>query len=273
MGKKLMIFLFIVVFTLTSCNVISTFGSNLNTTSTVKKSNLKWIPAEVLEFNGSSEASQYFSKYEKNFTHIHWDQNKIDELWSTSYEIYNNYGIQVDPRFLLAIIIQEGTGSFNTSSTNLAVDGQHGVEKNFAVDLMKANSLVFGKVLGYIYYGKSFRQAVSKNSKLPGINGKASIFQYCNWYTPIIDIYEERIRLGQYAGDGSWGDGVKEHYILLGGNADKYNTYLLNIGTSPVRKIAKNFNIELSSFAFKAEKNAQNHIGELNGKWTIVAKK
>lgn len=273
MRKKPIIFFFIIMFALTSSNILHVYGSNSNTTAIVKKNNLKWIPSESLDFNGSSEASKYFSKYEKNFAQIRWNQNKIDELWSTSYEIYNKYGIQVDPRFLLAIIIQEGTGSFNTSSTNLAVDKQNGVEKDFAVDLMKANSLVFGKILGYIFYGKSFRQVVVKNNDLPGINGKGDVFQYCNWCTPIIDINEESIRLGVYAGDGSWGDSVMIHYNSLGGNANNYSTYLLNFGTSSVKKIAKDLGIGLSSFTFNPKQNSQNYLGELNGNWTIIAEK
>ena len=118
---------------------------------------------------------------------IPWTQEKVDELWDACIEIEEIYGIQIDPRFLLAIIIQEGTGSFNTSSTNLAADGQNGVETNFSLDLMKANSLIFGKILGYAYYGEEFREVAGENSdKLS--SGAGDVFDYINWNTPIIDL-------------------------------------------------------------------------------------
>ena len=102
--------------------------------------------------------------------------SNFDYLWFSLNYIHDRYGLQIDPRFLLAIIIQEGTGSFNTSSTNKAADGQNGVEVNFALDTMRANNLLFGKLLGYIYYGDAFRQAAENNADKKGIRSDADLF-------------------------------------------------------------------------------------------------
>ena len=57
---------------------------------------------------------------------LKWNQNKINVIWKKCEEFYEDYGVQVDPRLLLAIIVEEGTGSFNTSSDNKAGDGGNG---------------------------------------------------------------------------------------------------------------------------------------------------
>ena len=235
--------------------------------------NSDWIPSTALDFNGSSDAAKYFRKYEKKFTKLHWDQEKINGLWQVSIEINKQYGIQIDPRFLLAIIIQEGTGSFNTSSTNRAADGEHGVETNFAVDLMKAESLIFGKILGYIEYGDEFRQVASTNSNKNGINGNGDIFQYCNWNTPIVRMNSKKVDNGVYASHGSWGEAVEKHYIELGGDASGYESYFSNIDKSVVENIAKTEGIKLPTFDFTPKENAKDSKGILvKGQWTISVK-
>ena len=155
---------------------------------------------------------------------------------------------------------------------NRAADGQHGVETNYAVDLMKANSLIFGKTLGYIYYGEEFRQAVSANNDKAGIDGPGDIFQYLNWDTPIIDTNRAKVRTGPYAGHGAWGYQVKKHYTALGGDAIGYENYISSIEKSSVDKIAKDLGIKLPTYSFVPEQNAQNSLGKFNGKWTIRGK-
>ena len=149
-------------------------GEGLSTSSNTSD-DLNWIP-EIMQLDGSTKAEQYLVYRINNLNSrisnkdLKWTQEKIDQIWITSELIYDSYGIQVDPRLLLSIIFQEGTGSFNTSATNLAADGQHGVEADFAVDLMKANKLIFGKILGYAYYGNEFNQVVSANNDKPRIS-------------------------------------------------------------------------------------------------------
>ena len=229
-----------------------------------------WIPSQM-NINGETEQEKYLSGRLSNFAKVPWDQDKMNSLWETCEEMYRQYGIQVDPRFLLAIIIQEGTGSFNTSSTNRAADGQHGVETNFILDLMKANNLIFGKFLGYIYYGEEFNNAVQANFDLCDSDA-GSIFGYANWGTPIIDFNNNSVRVGVYAGHSEWWKGVKSIYerLTYSGAANDYSEYLRNVERQAVEVIVGG---SLPSYNFVAEKNGQNHLGVANGTWTIVAQK
>ncbi|AHM68434.1 hypothetical protein [Paenibacillus polymyxa] len=233
----------------------------------------KWIPAEF-QYNGSSKAEKTFKRRSLKFTKMQWNQEKIHGLWEATKKIQEMYDIQIDPRFLLAIIIQEGTGSFNTSSTNRAADGEHGAETNYAKDLMKANSLIFGKILGYIYYGQEFRKAVVKNNKLSGITGKGNVFQYCNWITPIIRMKSKQVDCGEYASDNHWGEHVQEVYNLFSGNeASNYEQYLLSLDKSVAQKIAASEGIKLPNVNFKPVQNGNDSKKKRNGEWTIVGKR
>ena len=236
--------------------------------SAAETDNIRWIP-EVMQLSGASNAEKYFSAYAKSFTKLKWDQNKINALWEATEDINKQYDIQIDPRFLLAIIIQEGTGSFNTSSTNRAADGQHGVETDYAADLMKANSLIFGKILGYIYYGEEFREAVSENKSLAGINGEGDIFRYCNWNTPIVRMNRKVVETGVYAGHGLWGEQVKKHYKALGGDTKEYENYISGIDKSVVEKIVKDQEFKLPDYDFVPAREAQNSKGKPNGEYII----
>lgn len=233
------------------------------------KGNGEWIPSNVMQLDGLSSAEKKLKQYFEN-KRIKWEQSKIDALWQATNEIDNKYRIQIDPRFLLAIIIQEGTGSFNTSSVNLAADGQHGIETNYALDLMKANDLIFGKILGYIYYGAQFRETVAKNNHLAGIKGSGDIFQYANWDTPIVRLNKKRIEPGVYAGHGLWCDGVRKIYNdLTEGSANSYEQYIANIDKSIVEEIMKAEGIKIAAYNFVALQNAQDYLGNLNQQWTV----
>ena len=156
----------------------------------------EWLP-EIMQLNGNSETEKYLINridiINKNVEDIvtrgrlsredgdklKQNQEKINDLWNNCANVKREYGISIDPRFLLSIIFQEGTGSFNTSSTNRAADGGHGVETNSAIDFMKANNLILGKILGYAYYGDEFSEAVRNNSSYNGIDdGGGDLFQY-----------------------------------------------------------------------------------------------
>lgn len=235
-------------------------------------SDAEWIPA-VMNLNGELESEKYLNTRLSRFK-LKWDQGKIDELWIACDKINEDYGIQIDPRLLLAIIIQEGTGSFNTSSTNIAADGQHGIETDYSKDLIKANSLVFGKILGYIYYADQFRDSVGESNSKSGIEGNGDVFQYANWYTPIIDLKKGVVRQGVYAGHGAWHVNVRKIYDELSeGNSKSYEEYISNIDRKCVEAIVEDEGIKLPEFDFKAEKNSQNSLGEPDGKWTVISKK
>ena len=121
--------------------------------------NQEWIP-EVMQINGMSQqeqnleqridiinnniASKTISNAEKEL--LYWNQEKIDKVWLECQRYYDKTGVKVDPRLLLAIIAKEGTGSFNTSSKNLAADGQNGINIDFDNDLKLVVDLLGGKL-------------------------------------------------------------------------------------------------------------------------------
>jgi hypothetical protein len=223
-----------------------------------------------MNLTGTSDQERYLAERLGRFTRLPWDQNKIDELWATCVEIYITYGIQIDPRFLLAIIIQEGTGSFNTSSTNRGADGQHGIEVNFALDLMRAQHLIFGKLLGYIYYGNDFNSAVESNANFASSRG--GMFDYANWQTPIVDLHNDIVRLGVYAGHSAWGIGVQSIYerLTYAGAGRNYSNYLANLDANLIQIIANDSGILLPQCNFVARQNGQDSLGNLDGTWTVV---
>jgi len=51
-----------------------------------------------------------------------WNDEKIEKLYRNSLQFQN---LDIDPRLLLAIIIQEGTGSFNTNPEVKDSNGGH----------------------------------------------------------------------------------------------------------------------------------------------------
>jgi len=230
---------------------------------------MQFIPS-IMQLNGESEQEQLLARRLGNLNRVPWNQTKVDELWNATNQIYNEFGVAIDPRFLLAIIIAEGTGSFNTSSTNRAADGGHGVETDYARDLMRANHLVFGKILGYIYYGDDFREVVNSNNTLPGIGNNADIFQYSNWNTPIIRLNSNRVDSGVYAEHSDWNNNVRRLYENLSypGAAVEYDSYLRTIDKSIVVTIAEN--ITLPNVAFEALQNARDNRAILNGNFTVT---
>lgn len=239
----------------------------------IKYMHIIWY-GKPMQLNGDSPQEQELFKSlcgDNNHFRIPWTQEKVDQLWESCEQMYDEYGIAIDPRFLLAIIIQEGTGSFNTSSENLAADGGHGIEGNYTRDLMRVNALLFGKTLGYIYYNEQFREAANNNSdKLE--NSTGNIFTYYNWQTPIIDLESGRVRTGVYAGDYTWGSKAEIIYELLTyeGAGKDYNRYILNLDPSVVQDIAEE--IAIPNFTFSAVENGLDYKGELcDGAYTVIA--
>ena len=205
----------------------------------------------MLDYNGDSEEAQYFRKRDENFTKYHWNQKKIDALWQGTEEIQKEYGLDIDPRMLLAVIIAEGTGSFDTSSKNKAADGGNGAESDFDRDLAKASDLILGKMLGYIYYGDEFREAVNEYGNQLGIDDGGSFYQYCNWQTPIIRLNKGTVESGIYAGNNSWWSDVESIYNKrLGGDAAGYEEYLSSINKSVVEELAEELGIDLKQYKF-----------------------
>lgn len=231
----------------------------------------EWIP-EVMQLDGTSEEEKYLARKLANLNcteETKWDQEKVNQLWEACEEIYFTYGLQIDPRYLLAIIIHENTGSFNTSSENKAADGQNGPEKDYALDLMKANDLVFGKTLGYIYYHDDFKEAVGNNANILASNS-ADVFSYVNWNTPIIKLKKDIVVPGEYATHSAWAEDVEDNYELLAFNnaGMVYDNYLCSLDAEIVNEIANG--IEMPEYKFVAKMNGSNSDGDLNDTYTIT---
>ena len=228
----------------------------------------EWYGAPM-QLDGTTEQEIALSKALARFDNkIPWNQEKVDALWEACEIIYDEYGIAIDPRLMLSIIIWEGTGSFNTSSENLAADGMHGAESDYAKDLIKANDLIFGKVLGYMYYHEEFEAAIPENSDFEGRGG---LFDYLNWQTPIVRLKKDAVEPGIYASDSSWGVKVRNQYeAFVGtGSADEYTEYLLGISKEQLDGILDG--IDMKEFQFEPKMNGTDSKGNLNDTWTIVA--
>lgn len=181
---------------------------------------LEWIPTDVLQLTGDTEQEKNLSWRVEDLNScisdpiLKWNQSKIDYVWEGCKDYYENYGIQVDPRLLLAIIFQEGTGSFNTSSDNLVSDGGHGAESDFMKDCYKAIDLLGGKVIAYVQFHEVFsiarEEAYQKGYK--GIKDYDDILHYLNWQTPRLSMISRTFFSGTYAGDSNWNRKVRQIY-------------------------------------------------------------
>lgn len=209
----------------------------------------------------------------KKLAKLDFSQDKVDMIFAATQAIYESYNIVIDPVSLLAIIAQEGTGSFNTSSTNLAADGQHGFEKDFAIDLMKANNLIFGKTLGYILYGEQFMEAVDNNKNTLAVR-QGNYAQYANWITPIVDLPNQTIRSGCYAMHSKWHENVSKFYESVRGEGgmEEYSNYISSIDKKIVCNLMEDNGIKMQEGDFCIEQNGQNYRGEQDGTYTIVWK-
>jgi hypothetical protein len=222
-----------------------------------------WIPDEPLRIDDDNMLTRKLIK-------LGVTQEKIDDVWEASRSYYSAYGVELDPRFALSIIAQEGTGSFNTSSINRAADGQHGFEKDWALDLVKANDVLFGKMLGYMAYGNEFNSAVAGTDS-PGIGDEGNFSKYANWNTTIVSVKNGKVRNGTYAGHGKWNEGITSFYESVAGpgQMQAYSDYITAFGKEKVHEIAPS--IDLPDTNFAECQNAQDSRGELNGEYTIIA--
>lgn len=136
----------------------------LKTEEADKEITTEWLP-EIMQLDGNSEQEKMLLSRintlnnkisEADKEKWTWDQRKIDRVWERCREYYDEYGVQVDPRLLIAIVCVEGTGSFDTNSVVKAGDGGNGPQEDFEKDLDYALDLVGGKVIVYAAYQQSF---------------------------------------------------------------------------------------------------------------------
>ena len=122
---------------------------------------------------------------------------------------------------------------------NLVKDGQHGVEFDYAVDLIKANNFLVGNILGYIVYQDQFREAVQANNDgtYRYITGEGNIIQYMNWQTPILRISSGNVDTGVYAGNVNWAFTTTGIYESLGGNVEEYDMIVSNTNPDAIELV------------------------------------
>lgn len=241
----------------------------------VEKEVLEWIPENIMQLDGSSEQEKKMTERIRKFTgDLKWDQYKIDRIWEECRRLYDEFGVQLDPRMFLAIICTEGTGSFNTDSDNLAADGQNGPEEDFETDLRRALDLVFGKVIAYPYFQKDFSDAREKAYGLPGIPDYNDILHYINWETPRISTIEQNLKCGVYAGANQWNRQVRQIYseFAFDKAAERYTNYVLNLGTDIFKNALKLYKVDIYSFKveFEVQEKGQDGEGYKNGEYVIV---
>ncbi|MDC7294166.1 hypothetical protein NXH67_11645 [Butyrivibrio sp. DSM 10294] len=237
-------------------------GGNGSGTDTPSGDKPDWYD-NTMQMDGDSPQEKWMSHELQKYG---WTQEKVDALYDACRAIYDTYGIEMDPRMMMAIIVAEANGSFNTSSTNKAADGQNGYEANYALDVMKANDLMFGKVLGYILYHDKFDEACKNSDNLSNEGG---FCDYANWYTPIVDLDDGVVRNGVYAGANDWGNAVEKYYEKMThpGAAQEYTEYLKSIDPSVVKDIAPD--ISIPDVEFSEEMDGQDCGGHRNDTWTI----
>lgn len=144
-----------------------------------------------------------------------FSQAKFDRLW----DVADTAG--VPPFFMLAVLVQEGSGSFHTSSENRAGDGGNGIEPDWEQDVRKAVDLVAGKLALYpqaVEQGFRYlaRQVVSPGDGA-GYPCDGAPDQYTNWTTAILRS-DGTVDVGPYALHASWWVGVRRAYIGFGGS-------------------------------------------------------
>jgi uncharacterized protein YukE len=117
---------------------------------------------------------------------------KMEQLWDFSKQNH------VDPRLMLAILKQEGTGSFNTNPANSAQFDGHGPQPAWDKDMTAA---LDGPIMAKL---RLYPKAVEGGFK-------GTWVQWVNWYTPIDTPYFQG-GPGVYAADIHWAAGVESNY-------------------------------------------------------------
>ncbi len=248
----------------------------------IEKLTKVWLP-EVMRLDGDSEQEKALADRINVLNDrvakkdLQWNQEKIDKVWKRCEEYYEEYGVQVDPRLLLAIICTEGNGSFNTNSVVKAADGENGPQEIFEKDLDYALDLVGGKVIAYAAYQQEFSEARQEayEQGMPGIKDYDDILHYINWQTPRVSLVNAdncRLEPGEYAGDNNWNSKVRQIYSEF--SYDKvslaYTEYALSLGPDKLDEIMQKCGIEDISVDFVAVKNGEDVSGEENGEYTIT---
>ena len=242
---------------------------------------LPWIPSNILQLDGETKAEKNLKtridSMNNNIsnTDLKWNQNKIKAVWEACEEFYEDYGVQVDPRLLLAIIVKEGTGSFNTSFDNKAGDGGNGAETNFESDCEKAVDLLGGKIIAYIIFHGDFSKARAEayNKGYAGIKDYDDILHYLNWETPRLSFLSKTFISGVYADDNNWNSGVRQIYseFVYDDVTAEYTNYVKGLKQDIFENNAKKEGIKVTTkVTFKESKNGRDSQRKYNNEYTII---
>jgi hypothetical protein len=89
-----------------------------------------------------------------------WTDAKLAQLWQAASDVSRAKGFVIDPHILLAVILQEGTGSFNTNKSPNSKDFGGGAQPDFEKDLKAALEIVVvPKIVAYAFYAKEYQAA------------------------------------------------------------------------------------------------------------------
>ena len=199
------------------------------------------VAQKYLDLAGSKAPSAYNTKH-KVIAALTWDDTKVQKLYNKG-GMYQKYG--VDQRMLLAIICQEGTGSFNTNSEVKDKYGGNYVQPDFEKDIAAAlENHGVKKLNAYKYYWKQFEDSIKSLAKTKGnaniTKGKGDLYQFLNYCTLGATIENGVITkvstMGMYAEDNDWWSKVKtifDEIVENNGNnpSEKYSEFVKTIKT------------------------------------------
>lgn len=175
-----------------------------------------------------------------------WNQNKIIRLWEECAEMSTQHGTTIDPRLLLAVIMVEGTASFDTNfSLSSPIDSSGYIQPDFEKDLSNAfNNHILGKIWAYSHFATKFQRAAqagygkefivnyymdngSIGTRTITYTGNGDLFDYTNNNVPRIrwngSLYV--VNYGVYATDSNWCNNLRFYYEQLtgSGSASSYS--------------------------------------------------
>jgi hypothetical protein len=141
---------------------------------------------------------------------LKFTQEKLNKLWSEARSRGQ------DPRFYLAVLRHEGTGSFNSKPPEGDQNcGGYCADVDFDRDLNRVGSAFIPQKVRAYARASSFRQAWPNED----------LFPYVGWWTPIDRNNGES---GVYATHFTWYEGIRSIYNSLTGNqSDAFTQYVL----------------------------------------------
>lgn len=265
---------------------------------------IEWIPSQVMQLNGTSAEEKTLYEYiygsesivglNQKITdeRLKWNQEKINKVWEKCEDFYDEYGVKIDPRMVLAIVIAEGTGSFNTNSTDKAGDGGNGPQSDFEADCENAIDLLGGKILAYLQYHEAFTKKVEEaiDQNLSGMEAikealknpqndapVIDVLYYLNWETPRLGfINKPEFKSGVYADNNRWSSNVRDIYSDITDfdafrKTGKYTEYLTGLDPAIFSGVAADKNIDVNrSVEFKIVQNGMDSYRQSNGEYTVV---